>query len=767
MQKNDRLKNNMVQPSAFFKRPVVFLLQLAGLTTRLVMISILLVACSPRNGGSTATNPPPQVGITPAPSVEAAIQKFMDAWVVEDFESMYARLTRVSRDSISLADFSSSIKNANNAMNVASTEYSITSSLTNPRTAQVAYHVIYHTSILGDIQRDLLARLSLEDGEWHVSWEDGLILPELQGGNKLQVDYRIPARGDIYDNNGNAIATQADAISLGIVPVDIIPDQSGLLFYELEQLTGVKAGTIAAAYENYPENPAYIPVGETTAENFNNRAPVLANYPGLWWFDYTARYYFDGGIAPHVVGYTQYISPENLDAYRRLGYSGTEKVGTSGVEKYSEEYLGGKRGASLYVVAPDGTILSNLAKSDPQPAQSIYLTIDRDLQLNAQQALGAFNGAIVVLERDTGRVLAMVSTPTFDPNVFEPGNYNFTTGLDNLFNNFNQPLLNRAAQGTYSLGSVFKIITMAAALESGVFTPESSYDCQYDFTELGDTHILHDWTWQKCEEEKASDPTVTTCRVKPSGMLTLPEGLMRSCDPWFYHIGLTLYNQGLTSAISDMALGFGLGAATGIQQVDESAGAVPVPGDGVEATSLAIGQGNLQVSPLQVATFMAALGNGGDLLRPQLIERVQNVNGDATLAFTPEKVNSLPLKPENLKVIQDAMISVVKNPRGTAYSRFSGLNIPIAGKTSTSETGFTDPHAWFGGYTLAGREDKPDIAIVVFVENGGEGSYYAAPIFRRIVESYFFGKPQSVYWWESSIGVTRTPTPPPTETPVP
>ncbi|OGN74362.1 MAG: hypothetical protein A2X25_05580 [Chloroflexi bacterium GWB2_49_20] len=733
----------------------------------IILIVILLVACSPQNGGSQTTNPPPQVGVTAAPSVENAMQTFMDAWMVEDFASMYPMLTQASRDTIPLDDFSSRIKNALNAMNVASMEYNITSSLTNPRTAQVAYHITYHTSLLGDIQREPLAKLSLENGEWHVLWDDGLILPELQGGNKLQVDYRIPARGDIYDSNGDAVVTQADAISLGIVPSEIIPDQSGILFYELEQLTGVKAGTIMAQYENYPENPAYIPVGETTAENFNNRAAVLSNYPGLWWFDYSARYYFDGGIAPHVVGYTQYISPENLDTYRRLGYSGTEKIGTSGVEKSGETYLAGKSGASLYVVAPDGTILSNLAKVDAQPAQSINLTINRDLQLNAQQALGAFNGAVVVLERDTGRVLAMASTPGFDPNVFEPANYNNTTGINNLFNDYNQPLINRAAQGTYPLGSIFKIITMSAGLESGVFTPESTYDCQYDFTELGDTHILHDWTWGYCEQEKAADPTVTSCRVKPSGMLTLPEGLMRSCDPWFFHIGLTLFDQGLTTAVSDMATGFGLGASTGIQQIDESPGFVPVPGDGVEATSLAIGQGNLQVTPLQVASFMAALGNGGTLFRPQVIEKVENVNGDATLTFTPEKISSLPVKPENLQVIQDAMISVIKNPRGTAYIRFSGLDIPVAGKTSTSETGFTDPHAWFGGYTLANREDKPDIAIIVFVENGGEGSYYAAPIFRRIVESYFYGRPQSVYWWESSIGVTRTPTPPPTETPVP
>jgi cell division protein FtsI/penicillin-binding protein 2 len=143
---------------------------------------------------------------------------------------------------------------------------------------------------------------------------------------------------------------------------------------------------------------------------------------------------------------------------------------------------------------------------------------------------------------------------------------------------------------------------------------------------------------------------------------------------------------------------------------------------------------------------------------------VVNVNGTSTLEFTPEVNGSLPVSSQNLAVIQDAMIEVVKNSRGTAWRRFIGIDIPIAGKTSTSETGIGDPHAWFGGYTMTNRDDKPDIAILVFIENGGEGSYYAAPIFRRIVESYYYGRPLSAYWWESSIGITRTPTPSPTGT---
>jgi len=170
-----------------------------------------------------------------------------------------------------------------------------------------------------------------------------------------------------------------------------------------------------------------------------------------------------------------------------------------------------------------------------------------------------------------------------------------------------------------------------------------------------------------------------------------------------------------------------------------------------------------------VADFMAAIGNGGTLYRPQLVEKIVSVGGETLLAFHPEVRGVLPLKQENLKVIQDAMREVVENPRGTAYFRLSTLDnlFPMAGKTGTVETGFTEPHAWFAGYTLANRQGKPDIAIAVVVENKGEGSDWAAPIFRRIVEIYFYGKPQSVYWWESGIGIVPPPTPQGQEMPTP
>jgi penicillin-binding protein 2 len=730
----------------------------------LILVIFLLTACGHGSGsnGSTPSIPTPQVATTHTPSAEAAMSAYLDALMVEDYATMYGMMTQATRASLSQDDFTNRNKSALAAMSVSKMEYSLLSTLTDPGSAQVAYRLIYHSSLYGDIQRDITAHFSLEGGQWHIQWDDSLILPELAGGNKLVSDYKIPARGDIYDRSGNALVTQTTAVALGLIAGGVPPEFEESLFSELWRLTGVRPEAIRYAYENYPSG-LYIPVGEASQDAVNRRYGTLSAYTGLQMSAYTSRYY---DAASQAIGYTQAIFPEELDAYRRLGYSGGERVGKIGIEKWGEPYLAGKNGATLYLVDAKGNIGNSFAQTESEPAASIYLTIDKNFQEQAQQAMDGLPGAIVVLERDTGRVLAMVSSPGFDPNMFDPNNYN-SMNLANMVNDPTQPLYNRASQGQYPLGSVFKIITMAAALESGVFTPESTYDCQYEFTELGPTHILHDWTWEHCQNELQQDPTLTTCKTKPSGILTLPQGLMRSCDPWFYHIGFDLFNLGKTTAISDMARGFGLGQATGIQQVAESEGQVPVPGDGVQATSLAVGQGNLQVTPLQVADFIAAIGNGGTLYRPQLVEKVQPVSGDPLLVFRPEVRGTLPIKQENLKVIQDAMREVVENQRGTAYFRLSTLNIPMAGKTGTVETGFTEPHAWFAGYTMANNPDKPDIAIAVVVENKGEGSDWAAPIFRRIVEIYFYGKPQSVYWWESAIGAIRTPTPQGQETPTP
>ena len=246
---------------------------------------------------------------------------------------------------------------------------------------------------------------------------------------------------------------------------------------------------------------------------------------------------------------------------------------------------------------------------------------------------------------------------------------------------------------------------------------------------------------------------------------------MRSCNPFFWDIGYTLFQNNRKDDIARMARAFGLGQPTGIEQVEEESGQIIDPPTVIDVVNQAIGQGEVQVTPLQVARFMAALGNGGTLYRPQLVEKIQNIEGEPTVLFEPEAQGTLMVTPERLQVIQDAMIAVVSDERGTANFRLRGLQIPVAGKTGTAESGSGEPHAWFAGYTLASESTGlPDIAIAVVLENAGEGSDYAAPVFKRIVETYYFGRPQTLYWFESNFGVTETPTPfggIPTETPEP
>jgi len=724
----------------------------------ILFLLAFLAACT--HSTATATLPPPGVTTIPTPSVETAMRAFLDSQKVEDYNSMYAMLAQATRDSLTADEFAKRYSDSMLMMNVTGIDYGIRSLQTNIDNAQVAFNLVYHSALFGDLSRDMLANFVLEDGQWRIQWDDSLILPELAGGKHLVTDYRAPARGDIYDRNGNAVVTHSDAVALGVVAGQVAPELQTSLFNALWRLTGIRPDIISQEYDSYPAGQ-YVPVGEASSEAVN-QSGLLAVYSGLVLAtDYTSRFYYGSGVAPQSVGYATAIYKEDVQAYSKLGYGPYDVVGHTGIEQAYQQQLGGRDAATLYVASADGTLGNPVASVDAQPADSLYLTIDRDLQMQAQQAMDGLPGAIVVMERDTGRILAIVSSPSFDPNLFDASNKNSINLQNMVLNDPNQPLFNRATQGAFPLGSVFKTITMAAALESGLFTPESTWDCAYDYTELVPLGgpVLYDWTKTHCDDAKAADPNATcnTINTRPSGLLTLPQGLMRSCDPWFYHIGFTLFNQGQPTAISDMAAKFGLGTATGVG-IGEESGNIPVPGSSTQATSIAVGQSDVLVTPLQVARFIAAIGNGGTLYRPQLVEKIQPVSGDAVSVFKPESVGTLPLTPDNLKVIQDAMRSVTNDPRGTAYSVLGTFAIPTAAKTGTAESGSGTPHAWFAGYSLAGLPNKPDIAVAVVVNNKGEGAQWALPIFRRIMEIYFYGHPQYVYRWESNFGVLAAPT---------
>jgi penicillin-binding protein 2 len=693
------------------------------------------------------------VNTTSVPDAKSAASAYLEAWSADDYGSMYSMLTSISRDAISAEDFEKFYRGVASEGALSKVDNEILSTLVlNPANAQVNYRSILHSELVGDLTREMVMNLSLENGQWRVQWDQALVMPELANGNYLSMERYVPSRAHIYDRDGHALVAQTDATAVGLRPALTDPEQADALYSVIQRLTDLSEDEIDALYESVPTGADwYVPLGELPASEVEQSFGDLSGLSGMMLTPYKARYYFDGGIAPHLVGYVSQIQQGQEEEYLRQGYRIDERVGQAGLEKWGEGYLSGKRGGALRVINPQGEVVTKLAETSPQPSQSIYTTLNKDFQLAAQQAMEGFRGAIVVLERDTGRVLAMVSSPGFDPNAFEPLNFNYYTLLNEIYGSQENPLLNRATQGVYPLGSVFKIMTMAAALESGRYTPDSTYQCGYFFEELEGV-TLNDWTYDHFQQDG---------KTIPSGLLTLPEGLIRSCNPWFWHLGLDLFNPDLTKAVSDMARGFGLGSPTGIEGIEEQAGNIPDPTSQVDATNLAIGQGETLVTPLQVAAFTAAVGNGGTIYKPQVIERIVSPEGEETNLFRPEKKGELPISPENLAIIQEAMRGVVvsTDPYGTAWHRFTGLDIPVYGKTGTAQSGSGEPHAWFAGYTDAGRENQPDIAAAVIVENIGEGSDYAAPIFRRLVELYFYEQPAKLYPWESSFYVTKTPEP--------
>jgi penicillin-binding protein 2 len=744
--------------------PKLFILSLLAIAAFLISMT----GCTPMPTGSLTASPAvtgivPQLQPTADPAeVKAVAQAYLDAWKTDDYAAMYPLLTSVSQDALSAEEFSNHYSGVAVEAALDGIEYEILSVLAGPEQSQVRYRVTLKSLLVGEISRDTVMNLRREKGEWRVEWDDTLVLPELKGGNYLVMDRGgyVPSRANIYDRQGRALVAQADATAVGLYPDLVDPAKADQLFATLSDLTGLRVDTISTMVSNAPRGANwYLPLGEVSADKIASQFAEISSLPGVVLRPYKSRYYFESGIAPHVLGYVSAIQPDEVNEYKRRGYQPDERVGRIGLEKWGEAYLAGKRGGALYVFNAQGQPVTRLAQVEAQPAQAVHTTLDRDFQLAAQQAIANFRGAIVVLERDTGRVLTMVSSPGYDPNAFEPINYNSSQMLFEISSNPAQPLLNRATQGQYPLGSVFKIITMAAGLESGHYTPETTYQCGYFFDELPGAR-LNDWTYEYFQKDG---------RTIPSGLLTLPQGLMRSCNPYFWHIGLDLFNRDETRAVSEMGRGFGLGRATGIVGLEEETGQIPDPATPVDAVNMAIGQGDILVTPLQVATFIAAIGNGGVLNRPQLVEKIAPPDGEPTQIFKIDPQGKLPVSAENLKVIQDALVGVIRNekPRGTAWHVFTGLDIPVAGKTGTAQSGSDLPHAWFAGYTFAERPDKPDIAVAVLVENVGEGSDYAAPIFRRIVELYFSGQPQKLYPWESSYNVPITGTPVLPGTPLP
>ena len=321
-----------------------------------------------------------------------------------------------------------------------------------------------------------------------------------------------------------------------------------------------------------------------------------------------------------------------------------------------------------------------------------------------------------------GLIRAMATYPRFLPEDFAAGIDVATWSA--LVNDPNRPLVNRAAQGMYPPASIFKIISLAAAVEYLGYSGETPFFCAGSWDRLGDDFV------KKCWLESGH------------GDINLRDGLTQSCDVVFYELGLTLHRAD-PAWLPQLARAFGLGQASDLMGIEEVAGVVPdnawklaarnEPFFDGDAVNMAIGQGDILVTPLQIARLMAAIANGGVLYRPQLVRRLSSRDSGDQF-FEPEAVGRLPLAAETLALIQTSLYGVVHGPRGTAREAFAGISYTAAGKTGTAETISDKPHAWFAGYAPA---DNPEVAIVAILENAGEGSDVAAPLFRAMAEAYF------------------------------
>ena len=697
--------------------------------------------------------PTPQVFVTKAPSPEPTARAFFQAWNQGNYRAMYRLLSQASQDAVDFETFREFVHHVWFEAALSRVEYEPLSVVMGTEKAQLQYRLRLQSQVVGEIVRENTMHFRMEEGGWRILWDEGLFLPELRGGFRLRLDLIMPLRGDIYDREGLVLAAQTQAYAIGVIPSQINPDLEFRMARLLAQITGRDVEDIRGLY--LVENPPwYVPIAEVSSEKIGPYLTDLQSFPGMVLRPYFGRMYFFGKDTAHVVGYVSPIQPEEVEELRSRGYSPAARVGRMGLERWGEDYLRGESGGALVVVdAEDPTRAHGvIAQRDPGLSSHITSTLDANFQDWVCFAIKDFAGAAVVLERDTGRVLAMCSSPSFNPHAFEPDNFNSQIQRTAILQDPNKPFINRATMGLYPPGSTFKIITLAAALETGLFSLDSIYDCQYEFTELQGL-VLYDWTKEY--------------ELPPSGPLNPVEGLMRSCNPMFWHMGLALYNRGLFGKVHELARAFGLGQPTGIE-IEEEEGLIPARvEEPLDAVNQAIGQGDILVTPLQMARLMAALGNGGRLLRPALVERVEAPDGSAVVAFEPEEQGRLPVRPEVLAALWDGLYRVVQDRRGTAYHVFLNFPIPVYGKTGTAENPQGKPHAWFVAFTDAQNPDKPDIALAVLLEHGGSGGNVAAPVARRILEVYFFNRPQILYPWEVAIGETPTPTPIPTPTPVP
>jgi penicillin-binding protein 2 len=576
----------------------------------------------------------------------------------------------------------------------------------------------------------LLARL------WQLQVIEGTHFLQLSEQNRLRDRQMKSLRGRIFDRHGHILADNRPAYALLAMPDDL-PD-ADVLRASLEPLDiTIEPATLASLRVKATFQPIAIQQ-DAHRDQVAYFAEHWMDFPGLYLDVEPIRLYPYQQLAAHLLGYLGQISESQLEQGDYRGYPPGTMVGQAGLERAYENHLRGIPGIQRVEVDTYGRETQQLAAKPPQPGANLVTTLDFGLQRMAEDLLDveALTGSIVVLDPRNGQILAMASRPAFDPNSF--ASRLSAEAWEALTTHPKHPLHNRAIQGLYPPGSVFKMITALAALEEGVATERTKVCCtgQYAYGR----RIYLDW--------------------KPTGhgCVNLYEALAQSCDVYFYQIGQEL---GI-DRLARYAKAFGLGQVTGFAPQSEGRGLVPSsqwkrnyrgePWYGGETLSVAIGQGYTSVTPLQVANFISALANGGTLYQPYAVLRQESPAGTVLSVSKPMIIRQIHFQPQSLKAVVKGMWGVVNDPHGTAR-RAQHPEIEIAGKTGTAQVvrlgkergvqgqsrlpEYQRDHAWFTAFAPV---DDPRIVVVVMIENAGRGGSHFAGFAKALIEAHLQGQ---------------------------
>jgi penicillin-binding protein 2 len=719
----------------------------------LALLALILIACKPTTSPTDIPTPTP-LPIT-SPAYQTA-QAFLDAWAEGQYEAMYALVSSEVRASTPLAEFQRIYQEVAQEATILAVHPAMGAVLEEGLQARATFAADVETSFVGAFHVENELPLAWEQNKWVVAWSKQCIFRELEGQNLVHMVSRSPVRANIYDAQGRGLAVQGSQVTVGVVPGEI-KDEAAVLA-RLSLVLNMPQAEIAAKYQDLPPT-WFIPIGDISVEDSRKHYDLLSSEPGISLREKLVRVYRAPSAAPHLVGFMGKIQAEELETWQQAGYTGDELVGRTGMEAWGEPYLAGQRGGVLTIITPEGQVAATLARREAVTARSVYLTFDYDFQRKVEDLLGERKGSVVVMDVDDGRILAMATWPRFDIDRFAEGIDSQTWAT--LVNDPGKPLMNRPMQGQYPCGSTFKIITMGTIMERGGVKPTQTYTCPGSWNKLG---------WPM------------TCWLKSGhGTIDLVSALTASCDVTFYQVGYDLSFIDI-DALPSYARSFGMGELTGVGRpmvnegalsalrqsgdpLAEASGLIPndtwkreTLGEGWSTgdnVNLGIGQGFVLVTPLQMARMVAAVANGGTLYRPQLVDKIAASDKEAEITFVPEKVGRLPVTEATLAAIRQGLEGVTTSPIGTATFRFQGFPIPVAGKTGTAQNEGELPHAWFVGYLPA---DKPEIAIVTMIENVGEGSTFAAPLFRQVAAAYY-GIEQPTPTPAATTNVTPTPKP--------